>query len=74
MKNLKNIILIGFLLTLASMMVACSNDEDSNDEKKEASGDHVWKTQTDALKTVKDMAKKMQESLKQQQDKMDENN
>lgn len=73
MKNLKKIILIGFLSTLATMMIACSGDEGKNEEKKEASGDHVWKTQTDTLKTAKDMAKKMQESLKQQQEKMDEN-
>lgn len=74
MKNLKTIILVGFLSSLASIMVACSDNEDKSEPKKEASGDHIWKHQTDALQTSKDVAKKLQESLNQQQKKLDESN
>ena len=53
---------------MASMLVACSED------KNQENGEHVWKQQTDTLKSAKDMAKKMQENLNQQQQKLDESN
>jgi len=74
MTNFKKIILIGFISTLTLMMVACSDNQDPAEDKSKTSGDHVWKTQTDALQSAKDMAKKMQESLNQQQEKMNDNN
>ena len=74
MKNLKTIILFGFISIFSLLITACSNETDEQTSKKESNGDHVWKTQTDALQTAKDMAKKMQKSLNQQKEKMDENN
>lgn len=74
MAYFKKFILIGFITTLALIVTGCSDDKDNNDNaKKEASGDHIWKTQTDTLKTAKEMTKKMQESLKQQQQTLEEN-
>lgn len=74
MKRVKIFIFIGFITSIALNMVACSDNNDEQESKKESSGDHVWKTQTDALKSAKEMAKKMQESLNQQQEKMNDNN
>ena len=74
MKKIKGLILLTFISGTASMMVACSDDETQQKVQNESSGDHVWKQQTDTLKSAKDMAKKMQQSLDQQQQKMDENN
>lgn len=71
---IKTFILLGFITSIALNMVACSDNNNEQESKKESSGDHVWKTQTDALKSAKEMAKKMQESLDQQQEKMNDNN
>ena len=68
MTTLKKLILIGLISSSASMMVACSDEEDTSNEK--ASGDHVWKTQTDALQSAKDVAKKAQQSLNEQTEKL----
>lgn len=57
MKRFKKIILLGFFSSLALTMIACSDKNEETAEK--ANGDHVWKTQTDALQSAKDMAKKM---------------
>ena len=51
-------------------MNACTDDANKPSGKKESKGDHVWKTQTDALQSAKDAAKKMQKSIDQQKDKM----
>ena len=74
MKRVKIFIFFGFIISIALNMVACSDDNDKQESKKESSGDHVWKHQTDTLKSAKEMAKKMQESLDQQQEKMNDNN
>ena len=74
MNTLKKIILLGFISSLASIMVACGDNPDDAATKDRANGDHVWKTQTDTLQSAKDMANKMQESLNQQQETMDNNN
>jgi len=74
MNRLKRIILLGFITSLATIMVACGENPDEAAAKDNAKGDHVWKTQTDTLQSAKDMANKMQESLNQQQETMDENN
>lgn len=74
MKKIKGLILLTFISSIASMMVACSDDETQEKNQNKSSGDHVWKQQTDTLKSAKDMAKKMQQSLDQQQQKMDESN
>lgn len=73
MKNLK---LLTLLLSISLSLISCSDADDSekSSSKAETKSDHVWKTQTDALQSAKDMAEKMNESLKQQQEKMDENN
>ena len=57
---------------LLSFLIACTDDENKN--KKELSGDHIWKEQTDTLKTSKDVAKQLQQSLDQQKQKLDESN
>jgi len=67
MKTMKTLMILG----LFSFITACSDNEDS---KKEDKGDHVWKQQTDTLKTSKDAAKKLQEQLNRQQQKLDESN
>jgi len=72
MRKFTQIILMGFIFTLALNITACSDDKDETTEKKESKGDHVWKQQTDTLKSAKEMAKKMQESLNQQQQTLDE--
>lgn len=66
MQNIKFLI----LALLVSLAVACS---DEDDKKKPATGDHVWKQQTDTLQASKDAANKIQQSLDQQQQKLDEN-
>ena len=72
MTILKKLILIGLISSSASMLIACSDEQDSS--KAKASGDHVWKTQTDALQSAKDAAGKMQNSLIEQKEKMNEDN
>ena len=71
MKKFKHIILLGFLSGAASNMVACTDHEDKNTQTKETRTDHVWKNQTDTLKTSKDATRKLQESLNQQQKTID---
>ena len=66
MQNIKALVLI----LLVSLTVACSQDKDDN---KKASGDHVWKSQTDTIQTSKDMAKKIQQSLDQEKKDLDAN-
>lgn len=56
--------------SMALFLTACSDDKNQEQGKN----DHVWKNQTDALQTSKDTAKKLQESLNLQQQKLDENN
>ena len=68
MKKKNTLILLILVSSMASMLVACSED------KNQENGEHVWKQQTDTLKSAKDMAKKMQENLNQQQQKLDESN
>lgn len=74
MKNIKSTVLLGFIAIMALVTSACTEKTEQASDKKDASGDHVWKTQTDALQSAKDMADEMQKSLKQQQEKMNENN
>ena len=68
------------LSSMATFMLACTENNDDKNSKhedkdsKKASGDHIWKHQTDALKTSKEVAKKLQEQLNQQQKKLDESN
>jgi uncharacterized lipoprotein YehR (DUF1307 family) len=74
MKKIKTLILFAQILAIASLMIACSDNEENKNRQTEAQGDHIWKHQTDTLKTSKDAAKKLQESLNLQQQKLDENN
>jgi len=74
MKSIKLFIFHGLMLTMITILPACSDDNNEKEANKKDSGDHVWKHQTDALKSAKDMAKKMQESLNQQKDNLDDNN
>lgn len=69
MKTFKTVILLIFAMSL----FACS-DENNEAPKKETSGDHVWKSQTDTIQKAKDATKKLQDSLNQQQQKTDETN
>lgn len=78
MKKINTLILLVFVLSISSFLASCSDDknEDKREDKseKQSSGDHVWKQQTDALQSAKEIAKKAQESLEQQQQKIDESN
>ena len=74
MKKMNSGISLILVSCMASLLVACSEDTDSAKSKNKTNGDHVWKHQTDTLKASKDAAKKLQDSLNQQQQKMDENN
>ena len=74
MKNIKTFILLGFISTMPLLLTSCSDDAEESANKKESTGDHVWKTQTDALQSAKDTSKKMQESMDQQQKTLNENN
>jgi outer membrane biogenesis lipoprotein LolB len=66
MQNIKALVLI----LLVSLTVACSQEDDKN---KKVSGDHVWKQQTDTIQASKDAAKKIQQSLDQEQQNLDKN-
>lgn len=70
MKKINTLILLALISTMALFLTACSDETDKSTSKKENTGDHVWKTQTDALQSAKDMSKKMQEDLKLQEEKM----
>lgn len=72
MTKFKQIIFISFFSIFTLSLSSCSDDEQSETKKEEISGDHVWKNQTDALKSAKEMAKKMQQSIKQQQQTLDD--
>ena len=74
MKYFKKFLFLGFFSVITFTLTACSDDSEKYNSKIEASDDHVWKTQTDALQSAKDATKKIQESMKQQQKNMDENN
>jgi hypothetical protein len=74
MKKITIIIFLGFISSMALMMTACSDDKKVAETKKEKKTDHVWRTQTDALQSAKDSAKKMQEDLEQQQKKLEQSN
>ena len=74
MRNIKTVIFLGVISIQALALVACSDSTNENIDKEKVKTDHVWKTQTDALKSAKDMAKKLQENLNQRQEKLDENN
>ena len=71
MTTVKSVLAFIFAASLAVALVGCSDDNDKNEAK---SGDHIWKHQTDALQTSKDVANQLQDSLNQQQKTMDENN
>jgi hypothetical protein len=66
MQNIKSLILV----LIFSLTVACSDEDDKN---KTRTGDHVWKQQTDTIQASKDAAKKIQQSLDQEQQKLDQN-
>ena len=59
---------------MAVSITACSEKSEESSTKNANNGDHVWKTQTDTLKSAKEMANKMQENLNQQQESLDKNN
>lgn len=70
MTNFKNNIVVMLLLTISLFISACS---ETGDESQKSQNDHVWKHQTDALKSAKDVAKKLDDQLKQQQQNIDDN-
>jgi len=74
MNNLKAFIFLLLISTLSLLIASCSDDATEKSSENKKSDDHVWKTQTDALKSAKEVTKKMQETIKQQQEQMDENN
>lgn len=74
MKKINTLILLIFISSISTFLVACSDDKNEEKSEKKSSGDHVWKQQTDTLKSAKEMSKKMQESLNEQQQKLNESN
>lgn len=57
------------LLYSTLLLVGCSgNDEDT--AKKETSGEHVWKTQTDTIKTARDAAADLEQTLQKREEKI----
>lgn len=64
MKSHKKFIMV-FLISIMSLVVTSCSDDKA--EKNKNKGDHVWKQQTDTLKAAKEMSKKLQESINQQQ-------
>ena len=73
MKHFKIFLFLGFFSAITFSLSACSDDSEKPNNKAEATADHVWKTQTDALQSAKDVTKKMQENINQQQDNIDKN-
>jgi hypothetical protein len=74
MKKFQRLILFAICSTMPLMMIACSEEKNEETSKNKNKGDHVWKQQTDTLKSAKEMAKKMQQSLDQQQKDMEKSN
>lgn len=75
MKPRKLLILSGLSILMVTGLFSCSDDKLNNQGKKPLPNtEHIWKQQTDALQDAKDAAKKMQDSLNQHQQKMDESN
>ena len=74
MKHFKIFLFLGILSAITFSLTACSDDSEKSNSKAETTGDHVWKTQTDALQSAKDVTKKMQDNMKQQQKNMEQNN
>lgn len=72
MKRIQKFILFAVFSTMSLMMVACSDDKNEKTSENKNKGDHVWKQQTDTLKAAKEMAKKLQKSLDQQQKNMEQ--
>lgn len=63
---MNNSIIIFFVLILA----ACS--ENANDKTPAPENDHIWKTQTDALKKAEDLAQQLNEEFKKKAKQMEE--
>lgn len=75
MKPRKLMILSGLSIFIVASLLSCSDDKLNNQDKKQTSNsEHIWKQQTDALQDAKDAAKKMQDNLNQQQQKIDQSN
>ena len=75
MKPHKLLILSGLSIFIVASLLSCSDDKlDNQDKKQTSNSEHIWKQQTDALQDAKDAAKKMQDNLNQQQQKMDQSN
>lgn len=70
METMKITLLLS-LTIVTSLITGCSDNED-NSKKATTEPDHIWKQQTDTLKTSKDAANKLQESLNRQQQQIDE--
>ena len=73
MDHFKRFLFLSFFSVVTFSLSGCSDDSEKSNSKAEDNGDHVWKTQTDALQSAKDVTKKMQENINQQQINMDKN-
>ena len=71
MNNFKYAVL---LLFFSSMLLSCSEDSEKASSKSNRAAEHIWKQQTDALKSAEDVAKQLQQSLNQQKEKLDASN
>lgn len=67
-------IFLGLISGMGLLMTACSDDKKEASNKTEVKNDHVWKQQTDALQSAKDMQKNVQKSIDEQQKKLEESN
>ncbi|MFK5913436.1 MAG: hypothetical protein QM484_03605 [Woeseiaceae bacterium] len=73
MSLFKHFFIFALILSTSISLSGCTDSTDSDDDKAQSSekkNDHVWKQQTDALQSAKDMAAKLQKSLDQQAEKL----
>lgn len=68
--KIAKILMLVLFSSVSLTMAACSDDRKEQTNKD----DHVWKQQTDTLKSAKEMSEKMQQSMDQMQQNIDENN
>lgn len=59
------------LLCLLSLFISACNDNQTESSGENSKSEHIWKQQTDALKSAKDVAAQLQESLNQHKQKLD---
>ena len=72
MKSIYSKAILVIIVATTFFLTACTDETNQATSDKEASGEHVWQTQTDALQTAKDMANQLQQNLDLQKEKLDQ--